>query len=140
MNVSYYMLSGSFYWPSESIRFYSGNKWRVIARVNGELSRTRIGNLIKWAHKGGTTASPHKGGTTWSCQVLCTRLLSQCVQTDFYFYFLIVCFPSYFVFSIAVLPHSPDVVYYHLLLKRETRIPGVAPFSFSNRNLGSFCS
>ena len=45
-------------------------------------------------------------------------------------FFLIVCFTSYFVFSIAVLPHSPGVVYYHLLLRRETRIPGVAPFSF----------
>ena len=42
----------------------------------------------------------------------------------------LVCFTSYFVFSIAVLPHSPGVVYYHLLLRRETRIPGVAPFSF----------
>ena len=41
----------------------------------------------------------------------------------------IVCFTSYFVFSIAVLPHSPGVVYYHQLLRRETRIPGVAPFS-----------
>ena len=45
-------------------------------------------------------------------------------------FFLIVCFTSYFVFSMAVLPHSPGVVYYHLLLRRETRIPGVAPFSF----------
>ena len=44
--------------------------------------------------------------------------------------FLIVCFTSYIVFSIAVLPRSPGVVYYHLLLRRETRIPGVAPFSF----------
>ena len=47
-----------------------------------------------------------------------------------FFLFLIVCFTSYFVFSIAVLPHSPGVVYYHLLLRRETRILGVAPFSF----------
>ena len=47
-----------------------------------------------------------------------------------YIYFLIVCFTSYFVFRIAVLPHSPGVVYYNLLLRRETRIPGVAPFSF----------
>ena len=39
-------------------------------------------------------------------------------------------FTSYVVFSIAVLPHSPGVVYYHLLLRRETRFPGVAPFSF----------
>ena len=54
-----------------------------------------------------------------------------------FFFFLIVCFTSYFVFSIAVLPHSPGVVYYHLLLRRETRIPGVL---FSNRNLGSFCA
>ena len=37
---------------------------------------------------------------------------------------------KYNVFSIAVLPHSPGVVYYHLLLRRETGIPGVAPFSF----------
>ena len=50
---------------------------------------------------------------------------------DFVFIFLIVYFTSYFVFScIAVLPHSPGVVYYHLLLRRETRIPGVAPFYF----------
>ena len=34
------------------------------------------------------------------------------------------------MFSIAVLLHSPGVVYYHLLLRRETRIPGVAPYSF----------
>ena len=34
------------------------------------------------------------------------------------------------MFSIAVLPHSPGVVYYHLLLRQETRIPGVASFSF----------
>ena len=46
------------------------------------------------------------------------------------YFFLLVCFTSYFVFSIAVLPHSPGVVYYHLLLRRDTRIPGVAPFSF----------
>ena len=46
------------------------------------------------------------------------------------FFSLIVCFTSYFVLSKAVLPHSPGVVYYHLLLRRETRIPGVAPFSF----------
>ena len=44
--------------------------------------------------------------------------------------FLTVCFTSYFVFSIAVLPHSPGVVYYHLLLRREIGTPGVAPFSF----------
>ena len=52
------------------------------------------------------------------------------LRRDFLCFFLIVCFTSYFVFSIAVLPHSPGLVYYHLLLRRETRIPGVAPFSF----------
>ena len=41
-----------------------------------------------------------------------------------------VCFTSYFVFNIDVLPHSPGEVYYHLLLRREAKIPGVAPFSF----------
>ena len=45
-------------------------------------------------------------------------------------YMFCVCFTSFFVFHIADLPHSPGVVYYHLLLRRETRIPGVAPFSF----------
>ena len=44
--------------------------------------------------------------------------------------FLMVCFTSYSLFSIAVLPYSPGVVYYHLLLRRETRVPGVALFSF----------
>ena len=42
----------------------------------------------------------------------------------------------YFVFSIAVLPYSPGVVYYHLLLRRESTIPGVAP----SRNLGYVCA
>ena len=44
--------------------------------------------------------------------------------------FLIGCFTSYFVFSIPVRPHSPGVVHYHLLLRRETRITRVAPFPF----------
>ena len=46
-----------------------------------------------------------------------------------FLFFLLVRFTSNFVFCIAVLTHSPVVVYYHLLLRRETRIPGVAPFS-----------
>ena len=44
-------------------------------------------------------------------------------------FFFLVCFTSFFVFHIADLPHSPGVVSYHLLMRRETRIPGVAPFS-----------
>ena len=48
----------------------------------------------------------------------------------FFYLFSTVCFTRYFVVSIAVLPHSPGVVYYHLLLRQETRIPGVAPISF----------
>ena len=43
----------------------------------------------------------------------------------FFFFFLIVCFTSYFVFSIAVLPHSPGVVYYHLLFLTPHRGSGV---------------
>ena len=55
---------------------------------------------------------------------------SQSIQDwDLFWLFLIVCFTSYFVF-LAVLPHSPGVVYCHLLLGRETRISGVTPFSF----------
>ena len=34
------------------------------------------------------------------------------------------------MFSIPVLPHSPGVVCYHLLLIYKTRIPRVAPWSF----------
>ena len=49
-------------------------------------------------------------------------LMDQRPRTESYILSLIVCFTSYFVFSIAVLPHSPGVVYYHLLLRRETRI------------------
>ena len=68
----------------------------------------------------------------------------RCTQTHtiivLFFILNCICFTSYFVFCIAVLPQSPGVVYYHLLLRRETSIPGVAPFSFSNRNLGSFCA
>ena len=45
-------------------------------------------------------------------------------------FFLIVCFTSYFVFSIVVLPHNPGVVYYHVLLRRKTRIPGLPPSLF----------
>ena len=63
-----------------------------------------------------------------------------CLWDQLFFLFVFVCFTSYFVFSIAVLPHSPGVVYYHLLLRRETRIPGGCPLLFSKRNLGSFCA
>ena len=51
-------------------------------------------------------------------------------NTYIFFYFIFVCFTRYLVFRIAVLPHRPGVVYYHVLLRRETRTPGVAPFSF----------
>ena len=34
------------------------------------------------------------------------------------------------MFCISVLPHGPGVVYYYLLLRRGTKIPGVTPFSF----------
>ena len=67
-------------------------------------------------------------GCTHRVMVLCNGAID--IHRKDFLFFLIVCFTSYFVFSIAVLPHSPGVVYYHLLLRRETRIPGVAPFSF----------
>ena len=53
-------------------------------------------------------------------------------------FLLIVCSTSYFVFRIAVLPHNPGVEYYRLLLRRETRIPGVASFSFRKGIWGLF--
>ena len=39
------------------------------------------------------------------------------------------------MFSIAVLAHSPGVAYYYLLMRRKTRIPRVAPFSFHSWDL-----
>ena len=61
-------------------------------------------------------------------------------QLIYVFFTLIVCFTNHFVFSIALLPHSPGVVYYHLLMGQETKIPRVSPLLFSKRNLGSFCA
>ena len=54
---------------------------------------------------------------------------SERATTPCWFFFFNCIFTSYFMFSMAVLPHSPGVVNYHLLLRRETRIPRV-PFSF----------
>ena len=67
---------------------------------------------------------PCRGATCKLIQILICAS-SFCVS-----FFLCVCFTSFFVFRIADLPLSPGVVYYHLLLRQETRIPGVAPFSF----------
>ena len=55
----------------------------------------------------------------------------------FFFLYLSACFTSYryFVFSIAVLPHSPGVVNCHLLLRRESWI---LPLLFTIRAWGSF--
>ena len=72
--------------------------------------------------------SPRHTIITYNVHNLC--YISMLHISLFFVVFFVVCFTSYFVFSIAVLPHSPGVVYYHLLLRRETRIPGVAPFSF----------
>ena len=57
-------------------------------------------------------------------------LLKYASKLLFFPFFLFVRFTRYLVFRIAVLPHRPGVVYYHLFLRHETRIPGVAPFSF----------
>ena len=67
-------------------------------------------------------------------------LRPRCVYIYFFFFFLIVCFTSYFMFCIEVLPHCPGVVNYHLLLRQETRIPGVAPFSFRIGIWDLFCA
>ena len=61
-------------------------------------------------------------------------------EMNFTSFFLIAYFTSYFVLSIGVLSHSPGIVYYHLLLRRETRIPGVAPFSFRIGIWDLFCA
>ena len=56
-------------------------------------------------------------GKSWTLvPVLSTRADRDCHWTTMFFVFF-VCFTNYFVFSIAVLPHSPGVVYYHVLLR-----------------------
>ena len=58
----------------------------------------------------------------------------------FFFFFLILCFTSYFMFSIAVLPHIPGVVYYHAsIVEMSDQNSRGCPLLFSNRNLGCFC-
>ena len=73
-----------------------------------------------------------EGGLLYSkLQGITPKLSEKVVAVNRFLKFIfILCFTSYFVFRIAVLPHIPGVVYYHLLLRRETRIPGVAPCSF----------
>ena len=55
------------------------------------------------------------------------------------FFFSIVCFTSYSEFSIAVVPQVKGS-YYHLLLRRETRIPGVALFSLRKGIWDLYCA
>ena len=69
----------------------------------------------------------HQGGLMYKSSVQYTEYA---LLLAYLLFFVIVCFTSYIVFRIAVLPHSPGVVYYHLFLRQETRIPRVAPFSF----------
>ena len=46
------------------------------------------------------------------------------VSTSLYKYFILcVCFTSYFVLSIAVLPHSLGIVFHHLLLSLDIHHP-----------------
>ena len=54
-----------------------------------------------------------------------------------YFFFQVVYFPSYFMFSTAALPHSPGVVY-SIAEERDQKSWG-CPLLFSKRTLGSFC-
>ena len=54
------------------------------------------------------------------------------------FPFIILYCMFYFVFSIAVFLCSPRIVYCHLLMRRNARIPPECPLLFSNRNLFFF--
>ena len=56
----------------------------------------------------------------------------------FFCVFLIVCFTSYFMFSIAVLPHSPGVVFILSIVETRDQNSQGCPLLFSN--LGSFCA
>ena len=47
--------------------------------------------------------------------------LSSTSSWDIYLFIYFFVFYGFFVFHVADLPHSPWVVYYHLLLRRETR-------------------
>ena len=71
---------------------------------------------------------------------MCLTLVHQS-QNTFFLFFLMVCFTSYFVFCIAVLPHSPGMgsVLQSVVETRDQNSRG-CPLLFSNRNLGSFCA
>ena len=59
-------------------------------------------------------------------------------RRELYIYiFLLVCFTSYFVFSIAVLPHSSST---QSIVETRDQNSRSCPLLFSNRNLGSFCA
>ena len=58
--------------------------------------------------------STHLDETTPEAKLIASRKYIYKTQSSF---IVCVCFTSYFVFSIAVLQHSPGVVYYHLLLR-----------------------
>ena len=61
-----------------------------------------------------------------------TGMLRRCLwyPEHFFLIVLIACFTSYFVISIAILPHSPGVVYYHASIAKIREFPGLPPFSF----------
>ena len=75
-----------------------------------------------------------------SCHVTDNRIPNYRIQYYSFFFFLIVCFTSYFVFCIAVLPQSPGVVYYLSIVETRDQSSRGCPLLFSNRNLGSFCA
>ena len=63
---------------------------------------------------------PGGAGGVWRASCHHTELYQPNVKRPGYLFtfFSIVCFTSYFVFSIAVIPYNPRVVYYNLFLRR----------------------
>ena len=98
---------------------------------------TSISGVRPYAQEAGPLADPGFGKGNWGvCAVKCEELkqsVFKCMHItifpslcdyvimfmlSFFFlllFFLFVCFTRYLVFRIAVLPHRPGVVYYHLL-------------------------
>ena len=120
---------------------FRGNYLQALTCLKKTRSRTRcvwgvLCDLCPAAGLDHRAWTPHRESMTINGRAMKPRYtntlrrgLVQKYGTGFFF-LVFLCFTNYFVFSIAVLPHSPGVVYYHLLLRGETRIPGVGPFSF----------
>ena len=81
-------------------------KRKLAVENNSKVSTGNAGQVGHFFCRNSTSHLPERTVT----QIMCPTWLV---------FFQIVCFTSYFVFSIAVLPHSPGVVSYHFIVETK---------------------